>query len=172
MRLVYAAAERWGVTAGTCSVQDGIVIHTPSGRAATFAELAAAAARVAISQEPEIRSPEQYQLAGKPLARLDTPAKVTGRAQFGIDVKVPGMLYAAAATCPVFGGKVASYDGAAINGRRGIKAVVPIDGGVAVVADSFWRAKEALAALPITWDEGPAARSDSEQFRAAVSVRA
>jgi len=166
VRLVIAAAERWGVTPDSCSAKQGIVLHAPSGRAATYAELSAAAARVAVSQEPEIRSPERYELAGKPLPRLDVPAKVAGRAQFGIDTRLPGMLYGAVATCPVFGGTVAGYDAGAISARRGVKAVVPVEGGVVVVADNFWRAKEALAALPITWNEGAAATSDSEQFRA------
>jgi isoquinoline 1-oxidoreductase beta subunit len=167
MRLVIAAAERWGVMPDACSAKEGLVLHAPSGRAATYAELAPAAARIAISQEPEIRAPGQYSFAGKPMPRLDVPAKVTGRAQFGIDTRLPGMLYAAVVTCPVFGGKVASYDAGAIMGRRGIRAVVPIEAGLAVVADNFWRAKEAAADLPVTWDEGLAADADSEQFRAA-----
>ena len=100
------------------------------------------------------------------MKRIDTPLKVTGAARFGIDVRLPGMAYAAAANCPVFGGKLKSYDFTAISGRGGIIAAVPVTNGVAVVADNFWRAKEALKAMPIAWDFGPAASTDSAGFAA------
>ncbi len=110
--------------------------------------------------------PDQFKLIGGRLARLDTPLKINGSAKFGIDIRLDGMVYAAVANCPVFGGKVKSYDEAALKNRRGIIAVVPVQNGIAVVADRFWRAKEAVAALPVVWDEGPAASTDSAQFRA------
>jgi isoquinoline 1-oxidoreductase beta subunit len=166
-RLIRAAATQWQVDAAACTVKDGKVIHAGSNRSLGFGALAADAAKIELDAEPGIKTPEQYTLIGKPLARLDTAPKLDGSAKFGIDIRLPDMLYAAVVTCPVFGGKVKSYDAKAVEGRRGIKAVVPIPGGVAVVADRFWRAKEAAAALPVTWDEGPAAKTDSAQFAAA-----
>ncbi|MGO9772083.1 MAG: molybdopterin cofactor-binding domain-containing protein [Roseiarcus sp.] len=165
-RLVAAAAARWGVAPSACVARDGAFLHEASGRSATYGELAADAAKIALSAEPAIKSPAAFKLIGTRQARLDTPIKVTGEARFGIDARLPDMVFAAVAQCPVFGGKLVSADEAAIEGRRGFIAVVRIENGVAVVADRFWRAKQALAALPIVWDEGAAAASDSEQFRA------
>lgn len=165
-RLVQAAAERWGVAPEACQARDGQVLHASSGRSLRYGELAADAARLTLAKEPAIKTPDQYTLMGKPLARLDTPAKLDGTAIFGIDIRLPGMLYAAVVTCPVFGGTVKSYDAKAVTSRRGVKAVVPVPGGLAVVADRFWRAKEAAAAVPVTWDEGPAAATDSKAFAA------
>jgi isoquinoline 1-oxidoreductase beta subunit len=164
-RLIAAAAQRWTVASAECQARDGQVLHAASGRSLRYGELAAEAANVTLDAEPAIKTPDQYTLMGKPTARLDTPVKITGQAQFGIDTRLPDMLYAAVATCPVFGGEVARYDASTVQGKRGIVAVVPIEGGVAVVADRFWRAKQALATLPIDWDKGPAASSDSAQFR-------
>ena len=164
-RLMEAAAKRWGVAAADCHAAGGKVVHGASGRSFAYGALAAEAAKVVLAAEPAIKTPDQYTLMGKPVARLDTPVKVTGQAIFGIDVRLPGMLYAAAVSCPVPGGSLKKYDEKAVLGRRGIKAVVPVPNGVAVVADRFWRAKEALAALPIEWDYGPGAGTDSAQFR-------
>ncbi|MDA8249652.1 MAG: molybdopterin-dependent oxidoreductase, partial [Rhodospirillales bacterium] len=166
-RLIAAAAARWGVAPGTCAARDSQVVHAATGRSLSFGAVAAEAAHVTLAAEPAIRAPEQFRLAGKPTPRLDTRVKVTGQAQFGIDTRLPGMLYAAVAACPVFGGTLAHADENAIAGRRGIKAVVRLHDAVAVVADSFWRARQALADLPVTWNEGPAAHTDSAQFRAA-----
>jgi isoquinoline 1-oxidoreductase beta subunit len=165
-RLVAAAAARWSVAPTECAARSGAVFHDASGRSAAYGELAAEAADVSLPKEPAIKTPEQFTLIGQSQARLDTPVKVTGAAKFGIDTRLPGMVYAAVANCPVFGGKAKSYDEAAIKGRRGFIAVVPVENGVAVVADRFWRAKEMAAALPIVWDEGAAAATDSEKFRA------
>jgi len=164
-RLVAAAASRFGVAFDECEARAGVVHHAASGRSLTYGSLAGDAARVTLAREPAIKTPDQYTLLGRPTARLDTPLKVTGEAKFGIDTRLPDMLYAAVTTCPVFGGSVKSYDAKATLGRRGIKTVVAVPGGVAVVADRFWRAKEALAALPIEWDYGSGAGTDSEQFR-------
>jgi isoquinoline 1-oxidoreductase subunit beta len=164
-RLVEAAARRWGVPVGECSVADGFVVHAASDRRIGFGEVAADAAAVKLIKEPAIKSPDQYRLAGQPLPRLDVPVKVTGAARFGIDARVPGMLYAAVVNCPVFGGKLKRADADAVKDRRGIKAVVPLGDAVAVVADNFWRAKEAAAALPVEWDYGAGAGTTSEQFR-------
>ncbi len=143
-----------------------VVRHEASGRSATYGELAADAAKIALAAEPAIKTPEHFELIGLPLKRIDTPLKVTGDARFGIDARLPGMVYAAVANCPVFGGSLKSYDFSAVSGRRGIIAAVPVTNGVAVVADNFWRAKEALAAMPVEWDFGPAASADSAEFRA------
>jgi len=166
-RLIRAAAARWRVAPETCLARAGRVLHEASGRAASYGELAREAGVLpAPSKEPAIKTPDQYKLIGVRQARFDTPAKIDGSAKFGIDTRLDGMVYAAVANCPVFGGRVKSYDEAAIKNRRGILAVAPVTNGVAVVADRFWRAKEAIAALPIVWDEGPAAATDSAQFRA------
>ena len=165
-RLVAAAAAKWGVEPAACVADGGFVRHEASGRSATFGELAADAAKVALAAEPAIKTPDQFKLIGEGFRRIDTPLKVTGAARFGIDTRLPGMAYAAAANCPVFGGKLKSYDFSAISGRRGIIAAVPVTNGVAVVADNFWRAKEALNAMPIEWDFGPAASTDSAEFAA------
>ena len=165
-RLIAAAATKWGVQPASCVASGGLVRDEASGRSATYGELAADAAKVALASEPAIKTPDQFKLIGVGLKRIDTPLKVTGAARFGIDVRLPGMAYAAAANCPVFGGKLKSYDFSAISGRRGIIAAMPVTNGVAVVADNFWRAKEALAAMPIEWDFGPAGSTDSAEFRA------
>jgi isoquinoline 1-oxidoreductase subunit beta len=165
-RLVAAAAARWNVAPTQCAARGGAVFHDASGRTAAYGELAGEAAKVSLRKEPTIKTPEQFRLIGQSQARLDTSVKVTGAAKFGIDTRLPGMVYAAVANCPVFGGRAKSYDEAAIRGRRGFIAIVPVENGVAVVADRFWRAKEMVAALPIAWDEGPAATTDSEKFGA------
>ncbi|MGB8843483.1 MAG: xanthine dehydrogenase family protein molybdopterin-binding subunit [Aliidongia sp.] len=165
VRLVTAAARRWQVPVGECVAKDGIVTHGPSGRSVKFGALAGESATIQLDQEPAIKTPEQFTLIGRPLARLDTLVKVTGQAEFGIDIRVPDMLYAAVATCPVPGGTVKSYDAGQVTGRRGVSAVVPVPNGVAVVADRFWRAQQALAALPVEWDDGAGAGTGSAQFR-------
>ena len=171
-RLIAAAAANWGVAPTACVASGGLVRDEASGRSATFGELAADAAKVALAMEPAIKTPDQFKLIGASLKRIDTPLKVTGAARFGIDTRLPNMAYAAAANCPVFGGKLKSYDFSTISGRRGIIAAMPVTNGVAVVADNFWRAKEALAAMPIVWDFGPPRLPDSDEFRAGISRRA
>ena len=163
-RLIAAAAARWAASPGECAARDGRVWRADASFG--YGELAADAARVKLEREPAIRAPEAFKLIGKPIKRLDTPIKVTGEAKFGIDTRLPDMLYAAVVNCPVFGGKPKSFDASAVASRRGVVAVVPVEGGVAVVADRFWRAKEAAAALPIEWDFGPAADTSSVAFRA------
>jgi len=119
---------------------------------------------IKLDKEPAIRTPDQFKLIGKRLARLDTPLKINGSAKFAIDTKVPDMVYAAVAACPVFGGKLKSVDDAPAKGRRGILQVVKLENAVVVVADRFWRAKEALALLKPEWDVGAAGNTDSAQF--------
>jgi isoquinoline 1-oxidoreductase subunit beta len=160
--LVGAAASRWNVSAGECATENGWVLHRASGRRLAYGELAQEAAKGSPPANPRLKAKSEYKLIGRSMPRLDTPSKIDGTAQFGMDVKLPGMLYAAVAQCPVFGGKVKSYDEAKIKGLPGVRAVVPIPNGVAVVADSSWRAKRALAELPVVWDEGSNAGLDSK----------
>ncbi len=163
-RLVAAAARRWGVDASSCAAEGGKVIHQASGRRLRYGELAGDAARISLAQEPAIKSPEQYTLMGKPTRRLDVPLKINGTAQYGIDTRLPGMVYAAVSACPVFGGTLRSVDASAIKGGRGIVDVVQLPNAVAVVADRWWRAKEALAKLKPEWDLGPGATATSAQL--------
>ena len=165
-RLIVAAAAKWKVEPSSCIARAGEVVHEASGQKATFGDLASDAARVSLASEPKIKRPEQFTLIGTSQPRFDTPAKVTGAAKFGIDTRLPDMVYAAVVNCPVFGGKVKSYDESAIKDRRGFVACVPVENGVAVVFDRFWRAKEAANALPVVWDIGPEGKTDSAQFRA------
>ena len=165
VRLIAAAAQQWGVSAGDCSARDGKVTHAASKRTLGYGALVGAAAKITLAEEPAIKTPDQFRLIGQPQARFDTAVKVNGQAKFGIDTRLDGMVYAAVTTCPVFGGTVRRVDDSKVKGRRGIQQIVPIPGGVAVVADSFWRAKQAVADLVITWDEGAGAGTSSDQFR-------
>jgi len=164
-RLIAAAAQRWGVAPADCTARDGKVTHRATKRVLGYGSLAAAAAKITLAEEPAIKTPDQFRLIGQPQARLDTALKVNGQARFGIDMRLDGMVYAAVTTCPVFGGTVRQIDDSKVKGRRGIQQIVPIPGGVAVVADSFWRAKQAVADLVIIWDEGAGAGTSSDQFR-------
>ncbi len=152
--LVAAAAKSWGVSPGECRAEDGKIVHKPSGRKLRYGALAAAAAKLTPPANPALKSREQFRLIGKPTKRLDSPAKVDGSATFGLDVKVPGMLYAAVKASPVFGGKVASLNRKTAKAMAGVKAVVEIPDGVAVVAESYWQAKKALDAVEVKWAEG------------------
>lgn len=167
VRLVMAAAVRWSVPEGECQVQAGAVLHPATGRSLNFGELATAAATVRLSAEPAIKRPAEFTLIGRRLPRLDTPAKVDGSAGFGIDTRLPGMVFAAVRTCPVIGGRVRTCDDRAALAMRGVQAIVPLPDGMAVVADNTWRARKAAEALVIAWDEGPGAGTSSEQFRRA-----
>src|SRR6266700_2467109 len=166
-RLIAAAARRWGVAAAACVAEQSKVLHQASGRALRFGELAIEAAQIKLDQEPKTKTPDQYKLMGKPMARLDVPLKINGTAVYGIDIKIPGMVQAAIMACPVFGGTLRSVDERAIAGSRGVIQVVKLPNAVAVIADRYWRAKAALDKLPIEWDLGSAAASDSVQFRKA-----
>jgi isoquinoline 1-oxidoreductase beta subunit len=160
--LIEAAATEWGVPPEECVAENSTVVHPPSGRRVTFGELTDKAARLPVPQNPRLKSTKDFKLIGKRIARLETPQKVDGSAVFGIDVKVPGTLVAVVARCPVFGGKVASFDATAARAIPGVRHVVQIDGGVAVVADAFWPARRGRDALRITWDEGPTAAVSSD----------
>src|SRR5262245_32903411 len=130
-RLIAAAAQQWGVPASECKADNGTVVHTASGRKVNYGAVAAAAANIKLDAEPAIKKPEQYTLLGKPQYRLDVPPKVNGTATYGIDVRLPDMLYASVMTCPVFGGKLKSHNFDAIKSMPGVKAAVEIPNGIA-----------------------------------------
>jgi isoquinoline 1-oxidoreductase beta subunit len=169
--LVAAAARSWDVPAGECNVGNGVISHEPSGRRTGFGRVAAAAAKLEPPKEPKLKEPKDWKIAGKPVARVDIPEIVTGRMRYGIDAQLPGMAYAAIAQCPVFGGKVKSVDAAKIAGRRGVLKVLEMGDYVAVVADNWWRANEALRALPIEWDDAGNGAVSSETIQALLRSR-
>jgi isoquinoline 1-oxidoreductase subunit beta len=162
MMLVQAAADGWGVPATECSAANSVITHKPSGRTTTYGKVAEAAAKLTPPAEVTLKDPKDWKLIGKSIKRLDTLPKVTGAQVYGADLKLPGMLNAAIKDCPVFGGKVKSFEAAKVTGMPGVKHVLPVgDSAVAVVADTWWQAKTALDALPIVWDEGPNAKVSS-----------
>lgn len=163
-RLIAAAAKRWNVQPSECKAENSTVTHEASGRSLDYAALVADAARIKLDTEPAIRTPDKYKLIGKSLLRLDTPLKINGAAKFAIDTQIPGMVYAAINASPVAGGKLKHVDEGPVQGRRGVLQVVKLGDAVAVVADRYWRAKEALALLEPEWEVGEAGKSDSEQF--------
>jgi isoquinoline 1-oxidoreductase beta subunit len=162
MMLVQAAANEWGVPASECSAANSVITHKPSGRTTTYGKVAEAAAKVTPPAEVTLKDPTEWKLIGKSVKRLDTLSKVTGAQVYGADLKLPGMLNAAIKDCPVFGGKVKSFETAKVTGMPGVRHVLQVgDSAVAVVADTWWEAKTALDALPIVWDEGPNAAVSS-----------
>jgi len=167
--LLQAAADRWQVPVSELTVSNGIVSHAASGRTTSYGKLAAAAAKVTPPDPKSItlKDPRTWKVAGKPMKRLDTKPKLNGSLVYAIDLKLPGMLCAAIKACPVYGGKLVSFDADAIAKMPGVKRAVRVDDHtVAVVADTWWRAKTALAALPIVWDEGENATRTSAQIAA------
>ncbi|MEN8712465.1 MAG: molybdopterin cofactor-binding domain-containing protein [Arenicellales bacterium] len=153
--LIEAAAENWDVPKDECSVSASLITHKPTGRTTTYGKVAAAAAEMIPPIEVELKDPKDWKIIGKPVKRLDTADKLTGKQVFGADLKLPGMLNASIKACPVFGGKLASFDAKKVNKMPGVRAVVAVeDNAVAVVADNWWQAKTALDALPVTWDKG------------------
>ncbi len=184
-RLRTAAAQHWGVPLATIEAKDSLLTHTPTGRRLTYGEVATAAAKVRLASEPKLKSPDQWTFLGKASpSKLNIPQIVTGKAVYGIDVQVPGMVYAALKQSPVQGGKLKSHKPEAVLGMPGVRAVVVIDrektpgtpvpgkatwgystnqlqSGVAVIADHYWQAKTALDALPVEWDAGPGAKWDT-----------
>ncbi len=167
--LIAAAARELGVPAGELRADRGVIHHDASGRTLTYGALADKAAALPVPQDPPLKTPDQFTLIGKDVRRLDTPDKVTGRAIYGLDVSVPGLLVASVARCPVFGGTVASVDASRARAVKGVKQVVQIRAGVAVVADGYWAAKRGRDALAVTWSEGPNARLSSAAVRRAFA---
>jgi isoquinoline 1-oxidoreductase subunit beta len=153
--LVAAAAKTWSVDPAQCTTNNGVVYHAASQRSATYGSLAAAAAALPVPATVPLKSPEQFRLIGKTRRRADIPSKVNGSAKYGIDVRMPGMLYAALARSPVFGGKVKSYNASKARAVHGVVHVVQISNGVAVVAKNTWAAFQGKLALDIVWDNGP-----------------
>ena len=167
--LVQAAANQWKVSPSECTVANSVITHKASGRKTTFGKVAADAARLDPPKDVKLKDPKEWKLIGKPVKRLDTADKVTGKQVYGFDLKLPGMLNAAIKDCPVFGGKVKSFDQGRVLGMKGVKKVVPVgDSAVAVVAETFWQAKSALDVLPIEWDYGPNAKVSQESILATL----
>ena len=165
--LVEAAARGWGVPAGECRVSRSVITHPASNRSTTYGAVAAAARGITPPAIVTLKDPKAWTIAGQPLKRIDTMDKLNGSLVYGVDFSMPGMLVAVPRACPVHGGRLKSFDAAAISGMRGVKHVLRVDDEtVAVVADTFWRAKTALDALPIQWDEGAGAKVSSETIAA------
>src|SRR5450755_2994267 len=164
MMLLQAAADQWNVPVEELTVADGVITHAASKRSTSYGKVAATASKLTAPdlKSIKLRDPKDWNIAGKPMKRLDTADKLNGSKVYAIDLKLPGMLCAAIKDCPVFGGKLKSYDESKIAGMPGVKKVVKVkDTAVAVVADTWWHAKKALEALPIVWDEGPNASRSS-----------
>jgi isoquinoline 1-oxidoreductase subunit beta len=163
--LVQAAAEEWKVPASECTTSKGVISHAASGKKTTYGKVANAASKLEPPKDVKVKDSKAWALVGKRMARLDTIDKTTGKQIYGMDLKLPNMLNAAIKDCPVFGGKVKSYDEASALKMPGVKKVVKVgDSGVAVVADTWWRAQTALQAMKIEWDEGKHANASSEAF--------
>jgi isoquinoline 1-oxidoreductase subunit beta len=171
LRLVAAAAARWRVDPAACRAQNGIV-HGPAGQSLPYGAVAAEAAKLPVPKTVVLKPRSAFRLIGQPRLRLDSPGKVDGSAQFGLDVKLPGMLYGVLAQSPVLGGKALSFDAAAALGMPGVRRVLSSGGGVVVVADHFWQALKAREALHITWDPGPNAALDTAGIRALLEKTA
>jgi isoquinoline 1-oxidoreductase beta subunit len=153
--LIAAAAQKWGVDASECRAENGEVVHMGTKRRATYGSLAEAASKLQPPTDVKLKDPAEFKVIGRPYKRLDTPEKTNGRAQFGIDQRRPGMYHAVVLRCPVFGGKVASFNATKAKQVRGVKDVVQISDGIAVVADNTWNAMQGRKALEVQWDFGP-----------------
>ena len=169
MMLVQAAANGWGVPAAECTAAKSIITHKPSGRSVSYGAVAAAAAKLEVPKEVTLKNPKDWTIVGKPVKRLDTADKLNGKQVYGADITLPGMLNAAIRACPVFGGKLVSFDAGKVAGMPGVKHVLQVDErSVAVVATTWWQAKTALDALPIVWDNGPNAAVSSASIAATL----
>lgn len=181
--MIAAAARKWNVAAGECDTEKATVVHEKTSRRATYGELVEAASHLPLPdpEKIELKDEADFKLIGHPLPRVDIPAKVNGSAQFGLDVRVPGMLFAVVARCPTFGGKPGEFDAAKAKAVPGVRAVFEIPalgkdmftaGGIVVLADSTWAAMKGREALDVTWNRGPAASESTETLRAALRSRA
>ena len=162
--LISAAAQQWQVDPATCHAQAGQVIHAASNRSLGYGQLVDAAAKLPAPQNVPLKDPKDFKIIGTAVKRLDSPEKVDGTAMFGLDVRVPDMVYAAIATCPVFGGTLGSVDDTNAKKIPGVRQVVKADNAVAVIGDHTWAAKRGLAALQITWNEGAGANLSMKQI--------
>jgi isoquinoline 1-oxidoreductase beta subunit len=163
--LIATAAKRWGVDPGACHTENSAVVNTASGKRLGYGSLVDEALEMPVPAAPKRKDAKDYKFIGKPTKRIDSPEKVNGKAEFGIDVRLKGMQHAVVARCQVFGGKVKSFDATKAKAVRGVKSVIEISTGVAVVADNTWAAMEGRRALEIVWDEGPSAKNSSEAIR-------
>jgi isoquinoline 1-oxidoreductase subunit beta len=174
--LIAAAAQKWGVDKSACRAEKSTVVNSASGARLTYGSLAEAAAKLPVPANVALKDPAQFQIVGKARKRLDTPGKVDGSVTFGIDVRLPSMLYAVIERCPVFGGTVASFDDSKTKATPGVKSVVKISNGVAVIGDSTWSAMEGRRKLIVQWDEGKVAAYSTaditKSFADAVAVGA
>ena len=165
--LITAAADKWKVDRSTLRAENGMVLGA-KGQKATYGSLAAAASKLPVPETVALKDPKDFTIVGKRTKRLDTPAKVNGTAEFGIDVKLPGMVYASIEMCPVIGGTVKSFDAAKAKAMPGVIDVVQIPDGVAIVADTWWHAKNARQGLTVVWDEGAGATLDDKTMLAGI----
>src|SRR5712692_10117565 len=163
--LIAAAAQQWYVDPSACHVENGAVVHNATSKRLSYGALVERAAKLPVPANPKLKDPKDYKYIGKPTKRLDTPSKVNGKAGFGIDVRLPNIQHAVVARCPVFGGKVKTFDDSKAKTVRGVKQIMQISSGVAVVADNTWSAMEGRRALHVTWDEGANAANSSEAIR-------
>src|SRR5215470_14822155 len=164
--LVQAAAQKWGVPKSQCRAENNAVVNLNSKERLSYGSLAEAASKLPVPQQGvALKDSTQFKLVGKSQKRMDTPGKVSGKTTFGIDVNVPGMLYATLQRCPVFGGKVKSFDATKAKAVPGVKQVVQISNGVAVLADSTWAAMEGRRVLVVQWEEGSLATTSSATIR-------
>ncbi len=166
MLLIRAAAESWAVPVGECWAENSVVFHDASGQKASYGTLADLAATLPLPDKVTLKSPKDFKIIGKATRRLDTPAKINGTAQFGLDVYLPGMLTVLVARCPVFGGKVKRYDATEALKVSGVQGVYQVPPGIAVAASGFWPARTARDLLQIEWDEGPGAALSTIKMRA------
>lgn len=160
--LIQAAAAQWGVPVGECAASESVITHRPSGRTLRYGQVAAAAAKLPVPTDVTVKTPAEWKIVGRGVKRLDTVEKLSGKLVFAIDLQLPGMLNASIAQCPVFGGKIGSFDAAKVMGMPGVRHVLKVDDStIAVVADKWWQAQTALKALPIVWNEGANANVSS-----------
>jgi isoquinoline 1-oxidoreductase subunit beta len=169
--LILAAAQRWNVPVTECNAANSVITHASTGRMLRYGEVAADAAKLPVPGDVTLKTPPQWRIIGKGVKRLDTADKLSGRQVFAIDVQLPDMLNAAIAQCPVYGGTLIDFDAEKIKSMPGVRHVVAVgDNAVAVVADKWYQARTALAALPITWNEGVNAKVDSAQIAALLQT--
>lgn len=164
--LLESAAAQWQVPARDCTVANGVITHEVTGRTLRYGQVATDAAKLAPPRDVQLRDPKDWKIAGKSMPRLDIPDKVLGKPVFGVDVALPGMLHASIAQCPVFGGRVKRVDASAAEAMRGVKKVVREEGFVAVIADNWWRANQALKKVAVEWDTGSNGQASNETITA------
>ncbi len=162
--LIAAAAQQWGVPASQCRAAKGVITHSASNRSTTFGKVASIASKMEVPANPKLKDPKDWKLIGTSPARFDLPDKTTGKQIYAADVILPGAMHASVAQCPVFGGKVKRYDASKVTSMRGVKRVVAGEDWVAVVADNWWRANQALKQLPVEWDVGESGNVSSESI--------